>query len=550
MPGAAWVRWGVGWLACCLVGCSDGSDDKSPSNGVDAGWVEMTPVPTGDAAMMGLLDGGTSLIDANLQPGPEVDASRPAGSLKWTDCAGEFECTTLWVPLDYADTAGESVRLAITRHRATGKRVGALLVNPGGPGSSAVDFLPKLVDNVNPRMVASFDLVAFDPRGVGFSTPLDCHSTLQQYNAVDPSPDDEAEWKAIDDASAAFADECKQKHEKLLPHLGTLNVARDMDRVRDALGEEKLTYLGFSYGVSIGAYYADMFPERVGKMVLDGAVDLTLPEVDLVFEQAKGFELALRNYFSWCKSDMARCSWAAGSTPEAKFAELRASVELAPLAAPSADRNVGPGEFDIAVKAPLYAGERGWQILSGGLAAALSGDGSMLISFVDIYHERQDDGTYTNIEEVFNAVSCVDRPGLTLPEVRAQQARFVEAAPIFGLSSLTSLLICTHWPVQGVQVPPPRGIGAGPIVVVGTTSDPATPYAWSQRLAQGLESATLLTYDGQGHTGYGQGEPCIDSAVESFLIESKLPGGTCPQNKSKGSALRTQPLAKRFTLHR
>jgi pimeloyl-ACP methyl ester carboxylesterase len=542
----------VCWLVCCLAGCANSDDDKPSSQPRDdSGVVDGTPQT--DAALGAPAADGGSDAGSDASRALPDDPSRPVGTLKWSPCAGDFECATLWVPLDYANTAGDSLRLAVTRHRATGKRLGALLVNPGGPGSSAINFVPGFLDNVSPRIAASFDLVAFDPRGVGFSTALDCHGTLQQYNAADSTPDDEAEWGAVDRVSAAFADECKQKHEKLLPHLGTLNVARDMDRVREALGEDKLSYLGFSYGVSIGAYYAELFPARVAAMVLDGAVDLRLGPLDRVLEQAKGFELGLQSYFRWCKGDPQRCSWAAVSTPEESFAALQAAVELAPIAAPGDDlgRSLGPGELHVAVKAPLYAGERGWMALSRGLAAAVAGDGSTLIEFVDIYHERQEDGSYSNIEEVFNAVSCVDAPALTVAEVRAAQDRFVAAAPTFGLSSLTSLLICAHWPVHGVQQPPPRAAGAGPIVVIGTTGDPATPYAWAQRLVEDLASATLLTYQGEGHTGFGQGDPCIDSAVEAFLVEGTPPSGACIGAKNKGVSARVvAPSRAAFSLHR
>jgi pimeloyl-ACP methyl ester carboxylesterase len=246
-----------------------------------------------------------------------------------------------------------------------------------------------------------------------------------------------------------------------------------------------------------------------------------------VLEQAKGFEGALRNYFGWCRSAADNCSWASASTPEQAFAALQAQVEATPIPAAKADRPVGPGELLLGVTASLYYGQQGWVVLSGALREAAAGDGTTLINLVDQYHQRQIDGSYTNIEEVFTAVSCIDQAAPTLEQVRAAEPRFVAEAPIFGLSSLTSLLVCTHWAVQGQDLPPPKGKDAPPIVVIGTTGDPATPYAWAERMAADLESAKLLTYRGEGHTGFGKGDACIDNAVVAYLLDGKVPDSGC-----------------------
>lgn len=536
------ARWVVGLGALLSVwGCSDGGDDKKPSVLDDAGRADAA-MSADEGGPQGLLDaggptvmldgGGASLLDARVAVTRDGSVA-PMGRLSWKPCAGKFECAILFVPLVYDDTSATAIKLAISRHRATGTRLGALLLNPGGPGSSAIDFLEDFVDLGAPQLVENFDLIAVDPRGVGFSTPIDCHSTLQKLVAADPSPDDEAEWKALDDSSAAFAAECATKHKDLLPHLGTLNVARDLDRVRDALGEEKLTYLGFSYGTAIGARYADLFPERVGRLVLDGAVDLRLSPIDFVIEQAKGFETALANYLGWCKLATKNCAWIGASSPEQAFSALKGQVESAPIPAPGADRPVGPGEFILGVMASLYYGTQGWEVLSGALEQAVSGDGTTIINLVDQYHQRQIDGTYTNIEEVFIGVSCIDQASPTVEQVRAAQARAVAEAPNFGFASLTDLLVCAHWPVQGKDVPPPRGKGAPPLLVIGTTGDPATPYAWAQRMAADLESAKLLTYQGEGHTGFGKGNLCIDNAVVNYLVDGTVPDTGCgAENKA------------------
>jgi pimeloyl-ACP methyl ester carboxylesterase len=529
-----------------LWGCgSDGGDDKTPPPPDGAGGADAN-TPLADAGPGGTLDAGGPTVsldggDAATSLDAHIVVTRdgslaPTGTLSWKPCAGKFECAILYVPLDYTNTSGESVKLAISRHKATGTRVGALLLNPGGPGSSAIDFLEDFIDLGTPQLIENFDLVVFDPRGVGFSTPIDCHSTLQQLVAADPSPDNEAEWKAVDDASATFAAECATKYPAILPHLGTLNVARDMDRVREALGEEKVEYLGFSYGTAIGARYADLFADRVGQLVLDGAVDLHLSALDFVLEQAKGFETALANYFVWCKAAANNCAWTGASSPEQALFALEERVESTVIPAPGADRPVGPGELLLGITASLYYGRQGWEVLSGALEQAVSGDGTTIINLVDQYHQRQIDGSYTNIEEVFSAVSCIDQAAPTVEQVRAAAPRFLAEAPNFGLASLTSLLVCSHWPVHGEDIPPPKGKGAPPLLVIGTTGDPATPYAWAQRMAADLESAKLLTYQGEGHTGFGKGDVCIDSAVVRYLLDGTLPESGCgsaPKNLAR-----------------
>jgi pimeloyl-ACP methyl ester carboxylesterase len=407
-----------------------------------------------------------------------------------------------------------------------------------------VDFLTSFVQVAGAALLQRFDIVAFDPRGVGQSTPIECHSTLQKLIATDPTPDDEAEWQASDAAAKVFADECAQKYGKILPFLGTVNVARDMDQVRAALGDEKLTYLGFSYGTAIGARYADLFPQRVRALVLDGALDMSLSALDISLQQAQGFEQALKTYFSWCGRAASNCTWTAGMQPEAAFEQLAASVEKKPL---TGRVPVGPGEFLLGVIAPLYGGEDGFRILSQELAGATRGDGSTIMTLVDSYTDRRPDGSYGNIQEANNAVNCIDAPAPDYMGLRAEEMRFTMAAPIFGTATLTSLFVCAHWPVRAQQAPVPRASGAPPILVVGTTGDPATPYGWAQALSKQLESGVLLTYEGEGHTAYSRSVPCIDDAVEAYLIDGKAPedGKRCGGSTSTPSRIMLQPMPAR-----
>jgi pimeloyl-ACP methyl ester carboxylesterase len=538
----------AGALALLSSACGSGSEDDMapdapPIAPADATLSDAAALPDGGSANdaapwvpeAGALpveggvngDAGAALPDAGgVRSDAAVGVPRPPdpGVITWRSCAGDTrDCGTMQVPLDYADAAAGSAKLAIMRRRASGQRLGTLLLNPGGPGSSAIDFLGVFVEDSTSPLLDRFDLVAFDPRGIGYSVRIECHATLQQLYAADPSPDDEAEWKAADDAAAKFAADCAEAHAALLPHVGTLNVARDMERVREALGESKLNYLGFSYGTSIGARYAELYPSRVGALVLDAAVDLGLGALDLALEQAKGFERALGRYFDWCKAAADRCTWVRGAEPAQAFRQLAAAIDAQSIAAPAADRRLGPGEYLTAVGATMYGGELGWRALSAGLDKAVAGDGSTLLEYVDGYLQRELDGSYSNREEANHAVNCLDRRPLSVAEIRAATARFASEAPFFGLPALTGQLVCAHWSVQGQDLAVPKGKGAPPLIVVGTRGDPATPYAWSQALAEDLESAVLLTSNGEGHTGYGRGDRCVDDAVHAYLFDALVP---------------------------
>jgi pimeloyl-ACP methyl ester carboxylesterase len=567
-------------LLLLLAGCAD---DAGPSDAplplFDAGQSSAPAVAASDAGSLATdatapvqgagLDASGSMVsppvalhDAGTGPGAAIDAEASAAPaqdaaippvlddslrITWTRCDTSYECATLQVPVDYGDAASGTLELALKRRPARGQRIGSLLLNPGGPGGSGLDALVGLMPGLT-RLNERFDIVGFDPRGVGKSTPITCHDTLQQLIAADPTPDNDAEWAALDRVSQVFADGCAQKYPKLLPHLGTQNVARDMDRIRAGLGEDKLNFLGFSYGTSIGAWYAQLFPKRVRALVLDGAVSQVLSPIEMMLEQAKGFELALSNYFAWCQGSALRCSWTQGKDARQAFDSLSARIEQQPLAASGYDRPAGPGEFALAVIMPLYGGEQGWQLLSLALSRAVRGDGGVLIDLADSYLERGDDGAYANITEVNNAVNCIDHASPSYDEVRANEARFASEAPIFGVATLGALLVCSHWGAALPEPTPPAGEGAAAIVVIGTTHDPATPYAWAESLSSELASAVLLTWEGEGHTAYTRGSSCIDAAVESYFIDGRVPqdGTRCAANAAReASPLLAPAMARR-----
>ncbi len=431
----------------------------------------------------------------------------------------------LTVPLG-AGTTG----LAVTRHRAGGTRVGALLVNPGGPGASAVDSLQASAGTLPAALREHFDLVAFDPRGVGHSSPVRCGTTadLDRYFSLDPTPDTPAELAAYVAGNGALVAGCAQRSGGLLPYLSTVDAAADMERLRAALGAERLTYLGYSYGTAIGAAYLEAFPTRVRAMVLDGALDPALSWDGLLEGQSRGFETALDALLADC--ERTRCAFRRAVTGDlaAAFDALAARVERAPL--PAGGRTVGPGELTLAVGAGLYSREYGWPSVAAALAAGERGDGRALLALSDAYLGRTDGG-YAPLVEANLAVSCLDRPWPRDPQAYVDlAARLARSAPRFGPAVALAGLPCATWPVPPVSTPHPvRADGAPPVVVIGTTGDPATPYAWSVALARQLPSGVLVTHEGEGHTVYRAGAPrCLTDPVDGYLLETKVPAAlTC-----------------------
>lgn len=497
------------------------------------------------ALVLGVLGRGVQAT-ANAAPAPALDAS----SLSWKSCQPRgFQCASLDVPVDYTNPGGATLSLALMRLPASNQstRIGSLLTNPGGPGGSALDFLTGWAGLISPQLRARFDLVAFDPRGVGKSTPIVCHDTLQKLVSVDPSPSTQAEWDEAGAVSKKFADDCEQKYPSLLPFVGTKNVARDMESVRIAVGEDKLTYVGYSYGTAIGAVYADMYPGRVRAFVLDGAVDLSLDFEEANKSQMIGFERAFNAYLDDCRQR--KCSLTKDGDPGAAVDKLLAQVETKPLPAPSADRPAGPGEVLLGIISALYSKSE-WNALTGALVNAINGDGSGMIRLTDEYLQRNPDGTYPNLIEANAAVNFDDKTCPKDPSAYiAMAARLKQAAPRFGESAASSGLLCAFWPTTPDPLTVPRAAGAPPIVVISTTNDPATPYEQGVALSKQLESGKLIIHRGEGHTIYAQGDSCVDAAVNAYLINLTVPdaGKTCgngpPPPDSLGNTATATPPA-------
>jgi pimeloyl-ACP methyl ester carboxylesterase len=454
--------------------------------------------------------------------------------LSWRDCGGGFQCSTLLVPVDYAHPATAAIRIAVIRRPAgdPAHRLGSLLVNPGGPGGSGIGYARSADQIVSAALLAQYDLVGFDPRGVGQSAPVQCLNDQQMdaFVGTVPDPQNQAEQDQVVNEAKLLASECATRSTQLLGHVSTVEAARDMDVLRQALGDAKLTYLGKSYGTFLGATYADLFPSKVGRLVLDGALDPRLDASQLGLQQAAGIELAMRSFLADCvkRSD---CPLSGDATAaEAQVGSLLTSIRARPI------RGDGVRSVDVALAetgmiAALYT-DTTWPFLRLSLKLALQGDGRGLLQLADSYDDRGPDGHYQSNELAANyAVNCLDRPDVTsVADVQAQVPAYTRASPLFGAGLAWGDLPCAYWPVKATGRPHAiTAAGAAPILVVGTIRDPATPYAWAQGLASQLASATLLTFNGDGHTAYRRGSSCIDSAVDGYFLRGVRPsaGLTC-----------------------
>jgi pimeloyl-ACP methyl ester carboxylesterase len=472
--------------------------------------------------------GGTG--PAKRPPDPRLAGFYDQG-LDWAPCGGS-DCATLTVPLDYERPDAETIGIHVVRRRAEEQddKVGALLVNPGGPGEPGSMMATNASAYLGEPLLRYFDVVGFDPRGTGESEPVDCLSDadLDAYLAADPEPETPAEVKEYVRDTRAMGLGCERLDPQLASHISTVESARDLDVLRAALDEQVMTYLGYSYGTELGATYAELFPDRVARFVLDGAVDPTLDARQSALLQAEGFETALRAYVANCLDVTDSCFL--GDSVDGGLQQIRdllQAIDSRPLATTSG-RPLTLGLAITGIVLPLYD-RTSWILLSQALRAALDGDGSALMQLADLYSRRSSDGSYeTNLLEAFSAISCLDDPsGIKPSEVPGEIPAFEQVAPTFGRAFAWSLVRCRHWP-------PARGAahervvidaqGAPPIVVIGSTRDPATPLAGARALASQLDSGVLVTRDGDGHTAYHGGNDCIDEAVESYLVEGQVPG--------------------------
>ncbi|WP_328872913.1 alpha/beta hydrolase [Streptomyces sp. NBC_00287] len=475
------------------------------------------------------------------QATPDALAPYYGQKLQWRSCGVPgFQCATLKAPLDYAKPQeGDDVRLAVARKKATGpgKRIGSLLVNPGGPGGSAVGYLEAYAGIGYPAEVrARYDMVAVDPRGVARSEPVECLDgpDMDTYTQTDLTPDDGTEQTALVDAYKKFAEGCGAHSPELLRHVSTVEAARDMDLLRAVLGDERLNYVGASYGTFLGATYAGLFPKRVGRLVLDGAMDPSLPARRMTLDQTAGFETAFRAFARDCVQQP-DCPLGAKADEVGKnLSAFFEKLDARPIPTGDPDgRKLGESLATIGVIAAMYD-EAAWAQLREALTSAMKdNDGAGLLILADSYYERDAEGRYANLMFANAAVNCLDLPAAfdTPEQVRDALPAFDKASPVFGEGLAWASLNCAYWPVAATGAPHRiEAKGAAPIVVVGTTRDPATPYRWARALAAQLSSARLLTYEGDGHTAYGRGSDCIDRTINAYLLR-----GTPPTDRKRCS---------------
>jgi pimeloyl-ACP methyl ester carboxylesterase len=485
----------------------------------------------------GLLAGCTTVAP------PRTPVESPAGleefyqqDLEWDDCApAGMECTTVTAPIDWDDPDGGDIELAVVRLAIDGgDRVGSLLMNPGGPGGSGVDLVQQAAEFVTSDALRDrFDIVGWDPRGVGRSTPVRCldDAELDEFlYGVPANPTGSDAWLAEQvEREKEFAAACAENTGPLLGSIDVESNARDMDLLRAVLGDEQLHYLGFSYGTSFGAHYAELFPDKVGRLVLDGAIDPSLGSAEVFTTQMAGFENAFRAYVASCL-ETAECPFV-GTVDEAlaQAAELFAGVEARALKADDG-RQLTASSLGTALSYPLYD-EGSWPALSQMLTELEAGDATLALQFADSYNSRDPDGRYTDQSvAVYSAATCLDSEYTGgLEGTRATMSAIAAAAPTVGpyvsYGDWVHIdIACQNWPHPSVVTPHPiTAEGAAPILVLGTTNDPATPYAWAQAMAGQLSSGVLVTREGEGHTAYAQGNACIDSTVDAYLLEGTVP---------------------------
>jgi pimeloyl-ACP methyl ester carboxylesterase len=447
--------------------------------------------------------------------------------VSWHPCTSGFECTKVLVPLDYRHPGRGTISLAVSRRPADNpdERAGAILVNPGGPGASGITYAPTAVSHFRSDVLDRYAIVGFDPRGVGSSEGVDCLSDkeLDAFVALDPTPDNPAAVAEAKRAITAFGRGCVQGSGQLAAHMSTPEASRDMDIIRAVVGSPKFNYYGASYGTLLGATYADQFPDRVGAMVLDGAIDPRQSLVQQNLDAAAGFQTALRAYLRFC---VRQGSCPLGDSPSAAESNLNALLDRidAHSIPATGGRQLTIGQAVLGVWLPLYVPEL-WPALSAALLQAKQNDGSGLVRLSDLYTSRGPKGYVDNSMEALYAVNCLDEPtSRSVQDVRRLLPRFEKASPTFGDVFAWFLIGCPHWPVRTSEpIPKIDAPGTPPIVVVGTTDDPATPYSSAVALAKELTSGVLVTRVGEGHTGFGRGNQCVDDAVNDFFAEGKVP---------------------------
>ncbi|WP_405869523.1 alpha/beta hydrolase [Streptomyces sp. NBC_00005] len=499
---AAAVTATVVLLSALLAGCSDDSKDEDLS----AQKLDWKDCPAPSAA----------------EGGGDAPSPLPNG--------GQWQCATLKAPLDWAEPKGDTIGIALIRAKASGDastRIGSLVFNFGGPGGSGVTTLPSFGEDYA-KLRTRYDLVSFDPRGVGRSAPVKCESDqqLDAYFQQDGTPDDAGESAELLDNTKEFNAACEKNSKKAVPHVRTTDAARDMDLMRQVLGDDKLYYFGISYGTELGGVYAHLFPKKVGRAVFDAVVDPTQDSEQGSLGQAEGFQLALDNFAEDCTSKTTDCP--VGDTAQDvkdRIAKLLKDLDSKPIPGVF-PRQLTQTAATNGIAQALYSKDF-WPYLTEGLEQAYDGDGKVLMALSDSMNGRSENGEYSNITAANIAINCADdKPRYSPAYVQQKLPEFRAASPLFGDFLAWGMISCTDWAVAGAaDHPDVSAPGAAPILVVGNTGDPATPYAGAKKMVDALGKGVgvELTYKGQGHGAYDSKNKCVQTAVNGYLLDGKVP---------------------------
>ena len=457
-----------------------------------------------------------------IQSRPEIPTSLAAyyaQELQWKSCYENYQCTDLLVPIDYTELKTGTFNISVLKYPTTSARkLGSLIVNPGGPGGSGVDYAYAAEYLFNPAILEAYDIVGFDPRGVGRSEPIICLSNeeLDANYASDSKPDNEQEFTQTLIESKKFIQQCEEKN-KHLTSFSTANAARDMDILRQAVGDKQLNYMGKSYGTFLGTLYAQFFPEKVGRMVLDGAVDPGISNFQQALTQAIGFDKAFAAFVTDCakRSDC--------PLPKDKTAAIEEMKKILSQLEKKPNKRLSDSLALLGTAAALYDSATGWPKLRAAIKEVKQGKAGKFLELADNYTGRTEDGYTTNEFDSGAVIDCLDfADNRSIEETKADAQVFAKQAPLFGPYLAYGGLVCQYFEApNATEVLPIKS--ANPVVIIGTTGDPATPYEWAQGLHKILTNSVLISLTGDGHTGQGQGNKCVDGQVDDFYIENKTP---------------------------
>ena len=537
------------------------------SSGADASVRADAGVPAAKATASpsaGRSPGGSTTSPGGSTGSPGSPTASPGGSIgapkgdvpkglekfykqkvSWAPCKDDakMQCANVKVPLDYKKPGGKAITVAMAKLPAkSGKPIGSLFINPGGPGSSGILMLSYVDQAFSKDVMDKYDIIGFDPRGVGSSTPVDCVDDRELAKILDSDIDTstEAGRKARKAQARQIAKGCKEKSGELLAHVGTESAARDMDVLRGLVGDEKLNYFGFSYGTSLGGMYADLFPKKVGRMVLDGAANPQQSFLPSTYTQMLGFEKSFERYAERCVK-AGNCSL--GSSVDAAKKKMRALLDQAhatPFKTSDPNRPLNRSMLHSTVISLLYE-DRTWSVFNQAFDQLIKqNDGSLFLKLFDASTGRDGDEVSSSRTEAYWAINCADYAQESEADYLKYAKKLKREAPAIGAFSAqdtVAFYMCAELPHHPKSNPGPyRAKGSAPIVVIGTKHDPATPYSWAQALHKSLSNSVLLTWEGDGHTAYGRAGSCIQGPVDKYLLTGEVPkdGLVCPVEKPQG----------------